>query len=144
MSSGSGGCVFCRIAAGEIPSFVVYETDELIGFLDTRPLFHGHVLLAPRAHFETLADLDPGLVEPLFRAAQLLSRAIPLAMSADGSMLLINNRVSQSVPHLHVHVIPRRKKDGLRMFLGPRHPYSDDAEARKVQQAIRDQVSRRI
>ena len=107
-----------------------------MAFLDHRPLFFGHTLLIPRLHFETLPDLPGELVSPLFTAAQLLSRAVEAAMKAQGTFIAINNKVSQSVPHLHVHVIPRSRKDGMRGFFWPRHQYKDDAATAEVQEAI--------
>ena len=102
-------CLFCRIIAGSVPALVVYQDDRCIAFLDHRPLFPGHVLLVPRQHCETLADLPANEVGPLFTTAQILSRAVEEALQADGSFVAINNRVSQSVPHLHVHIVPRRR-----------------------------------
>lgn len=130
-------CPFCRIAAGEEPAHIVFEDERTMAFLDNRPLFHGHALLMPRDHHETLADLPPELLEPLFANAQLLSRAIPEAMGKPGSFVALNNVVSQSVPHLHVHVVPRVKKDGLRGFFWPRTKYESDAQAKKTAEAIR-------
>ena len=130
-------CLFCRIAAGDEPAHVIFEDERTIAFLDTRPLFPGHALLVPRDHHETLADLPADLVEPLFANAQLLSRAIPAAMKKPGSFVALNNVVSQSVPHLHVHIVPRVKKDGLRGFFWPRTKYKSDAEAEKTAKAIR-------
>ena len=113
-----------------------------MAFLDARPVFPGHCLLVPRAHHETLADLPPELVEPLFASAQRLARAVEAGMGADGTFVAINNRVSQSVPHLHVHVVPRRRKDGLRGFFWPRQKYDSDdamaAAATAVRAALRD------
>lgn len=105
------------------------ETADTVSFLDTRPVFKGHVLIVPRRHVETLADLSPELVGPVFTAAQRHAAAMTTALSADGSFVAMNNTVSQSVPHLHVHVVPRRRKDGLRGFFWPRHTYADPAEA---------------
>jgi histidine triad (HIT) family protein len=116
-------CTFCRIVAGELPAHVVLDDDVALAFLDVRPVFPGHVLLVPKAHHETLADLPPDLVEPLFSRAQRLSVAVPAAMGAVGTFVAMNNKVSQSVPHLHVHVVPRRPKDGLRGFFWPRTKY---------------------
>jgi histidine triad (HIT) family protein len=118
----------------------VFEDDVSVAFLDRRPLFPGHSLLIPRDHHETLADLPRGLVEPLFANLQLLARAVELGMGAEGSFLAINNRVSQSVPHLHVHVVPRRRKDGLRGFFWPRRKYRDDVELDEAQAAVRRAV----
>ena len=136
----SEDCPFCRIAAGDEPAQVVFEDERTIAFLDNRPLFPGHALLIPRDHHETLADLPAELVEPFFANAQLLSRAIPDAMKKPGSFVALNNVVSQSVPHLHVHVVPRVKKDGLRGFFWPRTKYESEAEAKKTAEAIRKAV----
>jgi histidine triad (HIT) family protein len=122
-------CTFCSIVAGRLPAHVVLSNETCVAFLDARPLFPGHVLLVPRAHRETLADLPPDEVAPLFTAAQSLCQALETALGADGTFVAINNRVSQSVPHLHVHIVPRRRGDGLRGFFWPRHRYSSEAEA---------------
>jgi histidine triad (HIT) family protein len=135
------GCVFCAIAAGSEPAEVVYEDDRLIGFLDHRPVFPGHVLLLPRAHVPTLVDLPQDLIEPLFGAARLLAAAVPEALGAQGTFVAMNNTVSQSVPHLHVHVVPRTKGDGLRGFFWPRERYRDDEHLRETADAIRAAVS---
>jgi histidine triad (HIT) family protein len=116
---------------------MVLEDESCLAFLDHRPLFPGHCLLIPRAHHETLADLPAELIEPLFAAAQILSLAVERAMDAEGSFVAMNNRVSQSVPHLHVHVVPRRRKDGLRGFFWPRQRYPDRETAEQVRDAIR-------
>jgi histidine triad (HIT) family protein len=116
-------CIFCDIAAGTLEAEIVFEDDKTLAFLDHRPLFPGHSLLVPREHFETLSDLPEELVGPLFSHARLLSRAVQSAMGAEGTFVAMNNKVSQSVPHLHVHVVPRRRKDGLRGFFWPRHRY---------------------
>jgi histidine triad (HIT) family protein len=131
-------CVFCSIIAGETPAAIVYEDEDQVGFLDARPLFHGHTLLVPRAHVVTLADLPAPAVGPFFTAAQRLSVAVPRAMDAVGSFVAMNNVVSQSVPHLHCHVVPRNFKDGLRGFFWPRTTYADDAERDAVARRIRD------
>jgi histidine triad (HIT) family protein len=114
----------------------VFEDELLMAFLDHRPVFPGHSLLIPKQHFETLADLPGNLIEPFFLRAQLLSRAIESAMDAQGTFVAINNRVSQSVPHLHLHVVPRRRKDGLRGFFWPRYPYENEDQADATQAAI--------
>jgi histidine triad (HIT) family protein len=106
----------------------VFADETAIAFLDHRPVFKGHTLVAPRAHVETLADLPPDVVGRFFERAQLVSRAVETAMDADGTFVAINNKVSQSVPHLHVHVVPRRRKDGLRGFFWPRTKYADAEE----------------
>ncbi len=137
MPSSSGSCMFCTILSRPVDSHIVFEDAVSIAFLDHRPLFPGHCLLIPRQHYETLMDLPPGLVQPLFTNAQLLSRAVEQAMQAEGVFVAINNRVSQSVPHLHIHIVPRRKKDGLRGFFWPRQKYKDAEELRVAQEAIR-------
>ena len=130
-------CLFCRLASGDVAAATVFEDSLTLAFLDHRPLFPGHVLLIPKAHYETLADLPAELVAPLFANARLLSIAVEQAMASDGSFVAINNRVSQSVPHLHIHIVPRRKKDGLKGFFWPRNPYKSDSEMEDVQRAIR-------
>jgi histidine triad (HIT) family protein len=138
----TSNCVFCKIARGEVQAHVVFEDEATIAFLDHRPLFPGHVLLLPRTHHETLVDLPDALVAPLFANAKLLAEAVTQALGADGSFLAINNVVSQSVPHLHVHVVPRRQKDGLKGFFWPRHAYESDAAAERTRDAIREAVAR--
>jgi histidine triad (HIT) family protein len=136
-------CAFCRIARGEADAaLVVLEDDHTIGFLDHRPLFPGHTLLAPRAHVETLLDLPDDVLPELFSNARLLARAMEEGLDAEGSFVAINNRVSQSVPHLHVHVVPRRRKDGLRGFFWPRHPYESDEQAAAMAERLRQTVTR--
>ena len=135
-------CRFCAIARGEADARIVLEDDQVLAFLDHRPLFPGHCLLIPREHYETLPDLPPQLLAPLFGAAQLLARAVVEAMEAEGSFVAVNNVVSQSVPHLHVHVVPRRRKDGLRGFFWPRTPYRDDAHADEVRDDVKKAVAR--
>ena len=135
-------CVFCAIARGETDAHVVLEDKASLAFLDIRPLFAGHTLLIPREHHETLADLPSQLIEPLFANAQLLSRAIPEAMGAQGSFVANNNVVSQSVPHLHVHIVPRVKKDGLRGFFWPRTKYDSDEHAAQTAAKLREAVKR--
>jgi histidine triad (HIT) family protein len=131
-------CIFCRIVAGEVPAHVVLDDEVCLAFLDMRPVFPGHVLLIPKAHHETLVDLPPELVEPLFSRAQRLAAAVPAAVDAVGTFVAVNNKVSQSVPHLHVHVVPRRPKDGLRGFFWPRQKYEGgDEEMASVAEAIR-------
>ena len=133
-------CVFCEIVRGETAAHVVFEDDLSLAFLDVRPVFEGHTLLIPREHHETLADLPHELIEPLFTNAQMLSRAVVEAMGATGSFVAMNNKVSQSVPHLHVHVGPRRPKDGLRGFFWPRRKYRGEAEMAAVAESIRSAV----
>jgi histidine triad (HIT) family protein len=134
-------CVFCDIASGSSAAHIVFEDDVSLAFLDHRPLFPGHSLLIPRTHHETLADLPDELVAPLFRNARLLSEKIPKVMGAVGSFVALNNVVSQSVPHLHVHVVPRRPKDGLRGFFWPRMKYKGgEEEMAEVAEAIRSAI----
>lgn len=130
-------CAFCPIIAGETSAHVAFDDDVAVGFLDQRPLFHGHLLVVPRAHVETLGDLPPGDVAPLFERVQRLSVAVEAAMEAQGTFVAMNNRVSQSVPHLHVHVVPRVKGDGLKGFFWPRTKYESDEQAREVAGRIR-------
>jgi len=134
-------CVFCSIVAGDTPAHVVASDDATLAFLDTRPVFPGHALLVPRDHHETLTDLPAGLVAPLFDAAQRLARAVEAGMDAHGTFVAMNNRVSQSVPHLHVHVVPRRRKDGLRGFFWPRQRYGSEEEIAEVAARIRAATS---
>jgi histidine triad (HIT) family protein len=135
-------CKFCDIVAGRISAHIVYEDAVSLAFLDHRPLFFGHSLLVPRHHHVTLADLPTEEVEPFFVAARALARAIEGAMEAEGTFVAINNRVSQSVPHLHAHVVPRRRKDGLRGFFWPRQRYADDHAMTAVQQRILSRVGK--
>jgi histidine triad (HIT) family protein len=130
-------CVFCAIVAGEQPATIVLETKRLLAFLDHRPLFRGHTLLAPKRHLRLLSDLPASMAAEFLTTAQRLERAIEDGLGVSGSMILVNNVVSQSVPHLHLHVIPREFKDGLRFWLGPRHPYTDDSQARTYAEKIR-------
>ena len=129
-------CLFCRIVSGEVPATVIYEDENSFAFLDHRPLFPGHTLLVPREHVETLGELSVSQVEPFFKAAQLLARAVESGLEAEGTFVAMNNRVSQSVPHLHVHVVPRRRKDGLKGFFWPRTKYKDEEEMKLVQSKI--------
>ena len=129
-------CLFCRIVSGEVPATLVYVDPNAIAFLDHRPLFLGHTLLVPRDHVETLVELPSKLVGPLFTAAQSLAQALPHALGGEGSFVAMNNRVSQSVPHLHIHIVPRRKKDGLKGFFWPRTKYKDEEEMKAVGKKI--------
>lgn len=133
-------CAFCEIVAGHRSAHLVIDDDVAVAFLDGRPLFPGHTLLVPREHHETLSDLPAETVGPLFTLAQVLSRAMESALGAAGSFVAMNNRVSQSVPHLHVHVVPRNPKDGLRGFFWPRTRYADDREAASVAARLREAV----
>jgi histidine triad (HIT) family protein len=122
-------CVFCDIAAGDVPAQVVLADDDFVGFLDARPVFKGHTLLVPREHVVTLPDLPASLRDGFLERAQRLATAMVAGLGAQGSFVAVNNTVSQSVPHLHCHVVPRTKGDGLRGFFWPRTKYTDDAEA---------------
>jgi histidine triad (HIT) family protein len=122
-------CVFCGIVAGSVPAFKVVDRPEGVGFLDTRPVFKGHVLVVPRAHVDTLPSLPSSDLPGYFGLVQEVSAAVPAALGSGGTFVAINNVVSQSVPHLHTHVVPRTKGDGLRGFFWPRTRYADDAEA---------------
>lgn len=135
-------CVFCDIVAGATPAHVVLDEPLLLAFLDVRPLFRGHVLLVPRAHVRTLGELPPELVPPLFLAAQRLARAVERAMLAEGTFVAMNNAVSQSVPHLHVHVVPRKKGDGLKGFFWPRTRYASSEEAEESKEAIKNALAK--
>jgi histidine triad (HIT) family protein len=129
-------CVFCGIIDGTTPASIVMQDDDIVAFLDATPLFKGHVLVVPRAHVVTLADLPAPSLAPLFAVVQKLSRALPEARGAQGTFIALNNVVSQSVPHLHVHVVPRTKGDGLKGFFWPRTRYTSSDErddyARKI------------
>jgi histidine triad (HIT) family protein len=126
-------CKFCALD----PAAAVDETPECLVFLDYRPVFPGHCLVIPRQHIETLADLPPELLAPLFAEVQRVARAMETALGAEGSFVAINNRVSQSVPHLHVHVVPRRRKDGLKGFFWPRQSYRDESHMAEVRDLLR-------
>ena len=134
-------CVFCRIVRGELRADVVWEGEDALAFLDHRPLFPGHVLLVPREHHATLADLPAAQVGPFFLQGQRIAAVVERVLEAQGTFVAINNRVSQSVPHLHLHVVPRRKGDGLKGFFWPRHPYRDDAERTTVAEALRQALA---
>ena len=133
-------CVFCKIAIGDLPGYVVHKDSNSIAFLDNRPLFPGHVLLCPQSHYETLTDVPPDLATNLMIKTQLLTRAVEGALDAEGSFLAVNNRVSQTVPHLHIHIVPRRRRDGLRGFFWPRQNYRDS----DAMEAVRDAIEREI
>lgn len=137
-------CVFCKIVAGTIPANLVYQDDNVVAFLDIDPLFPGHVLLCPREHYPTLTDLPVALAGPMMEKAQVMAGAVESALDAEGTFVAINNRVSQLVPHLHIHVVPRRRKDGLRGFFWPRHQYKDEAAREAVRDAIEREVKKLI
>jgi len=129
-------CLFCRIVAGDEPATIVADDDEIVAFLDIRPLFHGHVLVAPRVHVETLADVAADRIGPLFERVASMERVVESTMGAQGSFVAVNNRVSQSVPHLHVHVVPRTKGDGLKGFFWPRTRYESPQQQAAVGAAL--------
>ena len=135
-------CLFCQVVAGAAPAHRVLDEVGAVAFLDVRPLFPGHCLLVPREHHETLGDLPEPLVGELFATARRLALAVEKAMDAEGSFVAMNNKVSQRVPHLHVHVVPRRRKAGLRGFFWPRSRYADDAEAEAVAERVRTALAR--
>ena len=134
------GCLFCRIIAGTAPADFVLDEEHAVAFLDTRPVFKGHTLVVPRDHVVTFMDLPRDELEPFFEAAQRVSRAVETGLEADGVFVAMNNRISQSVFHLHAHVVPRRRKDGLRGFFWPRTTYDSPEEAAEVARRIRDSV----
>ena len=140
-SASISSCLFCNVRSGELSTRLVFEDENCLAFLDHRPVFPGHCLLISKSHYETLADLPEALIHPFFKNVQMLSRAIEQAMEAQGTFVAMNNKVSQSVPHLHVHVVPRRRKDGLKGFFWPRSPYKTSAEADAAQAAIREAIA---
>ena len=133
-------CLFCKIIAGEISARRVYEDRDFFAFLDISPLFPGHVLLCPREHYQTLTDLPHVLAGPMMEMTQVMARAVESAVEAEGTFIAVNNTVSQTVPHLHIHVVPRRRRDGLRGFFWPRQNYKDDEAC----EAVRDAIEREI
>lgn len=133
--------MFCAIGRGDEPAFEVHRDDRLVAFLDTNPVFHGHVLLVPREHMVTLDELPDDLDAHWTATAKRLVRAVTAGMASQGSLVIVNNIVSQTVPHLHLHVIPRTRGDGLRFWLGPRHPYESDAQAEEVAARIREALA---
>jgi histidine triad (HIT) family protein len=134
-------CPFCRIVAGDAPAHVVLDDEVAVGFLDIRPLFPGHVLLVPRAHVQVLPDLPTDQVGPLFERAQRVAAAVVDVLGAQGSFVAMNNTVSQSVPHLHVHVVPRTKGDGLRGFFWPRTRYDSEEHAADIAERLRSTLA---
>jgi histidine triad (HIT) family protein len=134
------GCVFCEIIDGTRPAAIVASDEAAVAFLDARPVFKGHTLVVPRAHVATLTDLPVSDLGPYFGAVQRVARAVEVGLEADGTFVALNNKVSQSVAHLHTHVVPRRRKDGLRGFFWPRVPYASDAERDEFAARIRAAV----
>lgn len=137
-------CTFCRIARGEVAAELVLDTPEVLAFLDHRPLFPGHVLVVPRAHHETLTDLPVADVAPLFATVQRVAAAVVASLGCAGTFVAMNNKVSQSVAHLHVHVVPRNPKDGLRGFFWPRTRYESPAAMTAMGAAIRVVLETRL
>jgi histidine triad (HIT) family protein len=133
-------CIFCNIARAVVSAHVVYEDQDFIAFLDNHPLFPGHVLLCPREHYVTLLELPVELAGTTVSTLQLLAKAVESALDAEGTFIAINNRVSQTVPHLHIHVVPRRRRDGLKGFFWPRQRYQDQA----AEETVRDAIEREI
>jgi histidine triad (HIT) family protein len=136
----AAGCAFCDIVADRRPASIVLRDPAAVGFLDTRPVFKGHVLVVPPAHVETLPDLPAAALGPFFAAVQRVARGVETGLGADGTFVAMNNKVSQSVPHLHVHVVPRRRKDGLRGFFWPRVPYASDEEREELAARLRGAI----
>lgn len=137
-------CPFCRIIRGELAAPVVYRAESVLAFLDRRPVFPGHTLVVPIAHIETLGELAPAHLASVMTVVQAASRAMESGLAADGSFVAVNNRVSQSVPHLHVHVVPRHRHDGLRGFFWPRSKYVDDENRDRVAQLVRESIEREL
>ena len=129
--------MFCDIAAGRVPAHIVLADDDIVAFLDARPVFKGHLLVAPLEHVVTLPDLPASRLGPFFSRVQRVSAAMPVALGCQGTFVALNNVVSQSVPHLHVHVVPRTRGDGLRGFFWPRQRYDSDAEAAEYAERLR-------
>lgn len=135
-------CKFCRLIARELPAYVVLEDELSFAFLDHRPLFPGHCLLLPKGHYPTLPELPVRLLKPLFAQAARLARAMEVGLKAEGSFVALNNVVSQAIPHLHIHVVPRRRRDGLRGFFWPRQRYRDEEHIREVQGLLTETLAR--
>ena len=133
-------CTFCKIINGSAPGFSVFEDEISMAFLDIRPLFPGHCLLVPKIHYETLNDLPVDLVAPLFTNARFLTRAVQEACTSEGTFVAMNNTVSQSVPHLHIHIVPRNRKDGLKGFFWPRNKYDGEEHIRSTQLKLIDKI----
>lgn len=129
-------CKFCQIVKKETESYVVFEDDLTLGFLDTRPLFPGHILLIPKTHYSMLAQVPDQTISKLFNNVKKLSAALETGLNSDGSFIAVNNKVSQSVPHLHVHIVPRKFKDGLKGFFWPRYSYKSKEEILQMQETI--------
>jgi len=135
------GCVFCKIVRGDIKAYTVYEDEKTVVFLDSGPIFEGHCLICPKEHVDNIHDLPVGLMEPLLKTAKVIGAAVEQGLGAEGSFMALNNTVSQSVPHLHLHVIPRRKGDGMKGFFWPRRPYRDESHMLAIQEALRKAIA---
>lgn len=144
MTSTPHSCPFCAIIAGHDPDGIVYRDDDVVAFLDQRPLFRGHTLVVPSEHVQTLGELPAEALAPLMRVVQALTRAMESGLGAQGSFVAVNNRVSQSVPHLHVHVVPRSKGDGLKGFFWPRMTYASDEERSSVAREVAEALAREL
>lgn len=134
-------CIFCKIINREAPATIIDEDENTITFLDIRPLFPGHCLVAPRNHIVTLPEIKDEQLQPLFNKVKQISKILPEALNAEGTFVAMNNIVSQSVPHLHVHIVPRSKGDGLKGFFWPRHGYKNEAHKIQVANAIKEKLN---
>lgn len=141
MASKVADCVFCKIIAGEVSANHIYQDEETVVFLDSGPLFPGHCLVCPRTHIANMLELPVDMMPKLFRTAQLVAKAVERGLGAEGSFVAVNNKVSQSVPHLHVHVIPRSKGDGMKGFFWPRKPYNGDDHIAETQRALKQAIA---
>ena len=137
MSAGASACPFCAVVAGTAPAHEVHRDEHAVAFLDRSPVFKGHVLVVPTRHVDALPDLLADELQPFFAVVQRIAATVPRAFAADGTFVAMNNIVSQSVPHLHAHVVPRRRKDGLRGFFWPRVRYADESEAAEFAARLR-------
>ena len=137
-------CPFCKIVRKEEPAYIVFENSQFLAFLDKKPLFPGHCLLIPKDHVENFDKLSKELISPIFEFSQVLSKAVERSMKAHGTFIAINNKISQSVPHVHIHIVPRRPKDGLKGFFWPRNSYQSDDHVKQVQQLIIDELANLI
>lgn len=137
-------CIFCKIVGETLPAYIVYRDKDFLAFLDRDPLFPGHVLLSPRGHYETLTDLPVALAGPAMVLTQVMARAVEAAVEAEGTFIAVNNHVSQTVPHLHIHIVPRRRRDGLKGFFWPRQNYKDDDAREAVRNAIAGEIQKQL
>ena len=137
-------CSFCKIVRKEEPAYIVFENNQFVVFLDKKPLFPGHCLLIPKGHVENFDKLSKELIGPLFEFSQVLSKAVERSMKALGTFIAINNKISQSVPHVHIHIVPRRPKDGLKGFFWPRNSYQTSEQIEQVQKLIIDELTKLI